>query len=137
MKIALVGIGKIAEAQHVPALAASPDWDLAATASHHGRVEGVEAFTDIADLLAQRPDIDTISLALPPVPRFDVARQVLAAGRNLMLEKPPGATLAEVQILRDMAAAQGVTIFASWHSRYAPAVEAARRPPRRRGCGGG
>lgn len=40
MKIALVGIGKIALDQHVPALAASPDWDLAATVSRHGKVEG-------------------------------------------------------------------------------------------------
>ncbi len=29
MKIALVGIGKIAVDQHVPAIAGSPDWDLA------------------------------------------------------------------------------------------------------------
>ena len=46
MKIALVGIGKIALDQHVPAIAASPDWELAATVSRNGRVEGVQAFTD-------------------------------------------------------------------------------------------
>ena len=44
--IALVGIGKIALDQHVPAIAASPDWELAATVSRNGRVEGVQAFTD-------------------------------------------------------------------------------------------
>ena len=33
MKIALVGIGKIALDQHVPAIAASPEWELAATVS--------------------------------------------------------------------------------------------------------
>ena len=108
MKIALVGIGQIARGQHVPAIAASPDWDLAATASHQGEVPGVESFPDVQALLAARPDIDTISLSIPPVPRFEVAAAVLAAGRNLMLEKPPGATLAEVHILRDMARAQGV-----------------------------
>ena len=41
MEIALVGIGKIALDQHVPAIAASPDWDLAATVSRKGSVEGV------------------------------------------------------------------------------------------------
>ena len=36
-KVALVGIGKIALDQHVPALAASPDFTLAATVSRRGQ----------------------------------------------------------------------------------------------------
>ncbi len=126
MKLALVGIGKIALDQHVPALAASPEWDLAATVSRHGTVDGVDSFTDIQDMLDARPDIGTVSLCLPPVPRFDAAQAVLRAGRHLMLEKPPGATLAEVHVLRDLARDQGVTMFTTWHSRMAHAVAAAR-----------
>lgn len=126
MRIALVGIGKIALDQHVPALAASPDWELAATVSRHGRVEGVEGFARIEDMLDARPDIGAVSLCLPPVPRFQAAQAVLRAGRHLMLEKPPGATLSEVHILRDLAQAQGVTLYASWHSRMAHAVAAAK-----------
>lgn len=126
MKVALVGIGKIALDQHVPALNASPDWELAATVSRQGRVDGIEAFTDIHAMLETRPDIPVVSLCLPPVPRFEAALAVLRAGRHLMLEKPPGATLAEVHILSDLAQAQGVTIFATWHSRMAMAVAAAR-----------
>ena len=126
MKIALVGIGKIALDQHVPALAASPDWDLTATVSRSGRVPGVLAFHDIDTMLAAHPEICAISLCLPPVPRFAAAVAVLRAGRHLMLEKPPGATLSEVHVLRDMAAAQGLTIFATWHSRMAQGVAAAR-----------
>ena len=99
MKIALVGIGKIAVDQHVPALTNSPDWDLAATVSRKGTVDGVEAFTDFDAMLAARPDIRVISLCLPPVPRFDYAMQALRAGRHVMLEKPPGATLAECHAL--------------------------------------
>ena len=38
MDVALIGIGKIAIDQHVPAIAASPDFSLAATASRHGSV---------------------------------------------------------------------------------------------------
>ena len=126
MKIALVGIGKIALDQHVPALNASPDWELAATVSRKGTVAGVEAFTDIDAMLEARPDIPVVSLCLPPVPRFEAAQAVLRAGRHLMLEKPPGATLAEVHALCDLAERQGVTIYATWHSRMAMAVAAAR-----------
>lgn len=127
MKLALVGIGKIAQDQHVPALAASDDWELAATVSRHGSVEGVEAFTQIEAMLDARPDIGTVSLCLPPVPRFEAAQAVLRAGRHLMLEKPPGATLAEVHILYDLARAHGVSLFTTWHSRMAEGVSAARR----------
>ncbi|MCV2445816.1 Gfo/Idh/MocA family protein [Paracoccus sp. DMF] len=126
MKLALVGIGKIALDQHVPALVSSPDWELAATVSRHGRVDGVEAFPRIEDMLDARPDIGAVSLCLPPVPRFEAAQAVLRAGRHLMLEKPPGATLAEVHILRDLAQAQGVTLYATWHSRMAHAVAGAK-----------
>ncbi|MGR3497470.1 MAG: Gfo/Idh/MocA family protein [Limimaricola soesokkakensis] len=125
-KIALVGIGKIARDQHVPALQASSEWDLAATVSRSGTVEGAEAHRDFDTFLAARPDIDVISLCLPPQPRFDYARKALMARRHVMLEKPPGQTLAEVQALQRLAEKQGVTLFASWHSRMAAAVAVAK-----------
>ena len=126
MKIALVGIGKIARDQHVPALAASPDWDLAATVSRSGTVEGVESHTDFDAFLTARPDIKVVSLCMPPVPRFPYAEAALKAGRHVMLEKPPGATLAEVHALTALAAERGLTLFASWHSRMAFGVAPAR-----------
>ena len=126
MKVALVGIGKIARDQHVPALAASGDWELAATVSRSGTVEGVESFTDFAAMLAARPDIPMVSLCLPPMPRYRYAEAALLAGRHVMLEKPPGATLAEVHALERLARAKGVTLFATWHSRMAEAVAPAK-----------
>lgn len=126
MKIALVGIGKIAEDQHVPALRDSADWDLAATVSRHGSVEGVEAFTDFGEMLEARPDIRVVSLCLPPVPRFDYAMQALKAGRHVMLEKPPGATLAECHALERQARADKLSLYATWHSRQADMVASAK-----------
>ncbi|MPQ93211.1 Gfo/Idh/MocA family protein [Thioclava sp. JE_KL1] len=126
MKLALVGIGKIALDQHVPAIAASPDWELAATVSRHGTVEGVPAYTQIEEMLSAHPEIEVVSLCLPPVPRFLAARAALEAGRHVMLEKPPGATLAEVHTLEAMAVGRGLTLFATWHSRMAHAVAAAK-----------
>lgn len=121
-KIALVGIGKIARDQHIPALAASPAWELAATVSRSGTVEGIESYTDFAEMLAARPDIPVVSLCMPPLPRFDYAKAALLAGRHVMLEKPPGATLAEVHALTELAAQMGVSLYATWHSRMAHGV---------------
>jgi D-galactose 1-dehydrogenase len=126
MKLALVGIGKIAVDQHVPAINASTDWDLAATVSRKGSVPGVESFTTIEAMLNARPDIEVVSLALPPVPRFAYAKAALLAGKHVMLEKPPGATLAEIHALQTLAAATGLTLYATWHSRMAHAVAPAK-----------
>lgn len=126
MDVALVGIGKIALDQHVPAINASPDWSLAATVSRKGNVPGVESFTTIEAMLDARPDIAAVSLALPPVPRFAYAEAALNAGRHVMLEKPPGATLAEIHALQDLAARKGLTLFATWHSRMAHSVAPAK-----------
>lgn len=123
--ICLVGIGKIAVDQHVPAINASDDWELAATVSRSGSVDGVPAFTDFDAFLA-KSDIPVISLCLPPVPRFDYAAKAIAAGRHVMLEKPPGATLAEVHELQRMADDAGVVLFATWHSRMAAGVAQAK-----------
>jgi D-galactose 1-dehydrogenase len=124
--ICLVGIGKIAVDQHVPAINGSDDWELAATVSRAGTVEGVQAFTDFDQMLAEQPGIGVISLCLPPVPRYDYAAKAIAAGRHVMLEKPPGATLAEVYALADMAKAAGVTLYTTWHSRMAEGVAPAK-----------
>ncbi len=126
MKVALVGIGKIARDQHVPALAASPDWELAATVSRAGGVDGIESFANFGEMLQARPDIPVVSLCLPPQPRFAYAEAALRVGRHVMLEKPPGQTLAEVHALQALAKANGVTLFATWHSRMAHGVAGAK-----------
>lgn len=126
LRVALVGIGKIAVDQHVPALRGSADCELACTVSRKGTVDGVQAFADMASMLEARPDVQVISLALPPVPRFVAAEAALKAGRHVMLEKPPGATLAEVHALQALAAERGLTLFATWHSRMAHAVAPAK-----------
>lgn len=125
-KTALVGIGKIALDQHVPALNASPDFELAATISRSGTVPGIPAYTDFATFLTERPDVTVVSLCMPPVPRYAYAEAALKAGRHVMLEKPPGATLAEVHALEAMAREKGHTLFATWHSRMAHAVAPAK-----------
>ncbi|MEG3176539.1 Gfo/Idh/MocA family oxidoreductase [Sphingomonas sp. RB3P16] len=125
IRIGIVGVGKIAQDQHIPVLNASPDFDLVTAASRHGRIEGGVTHPTIGEML-DAEQIDAVSLCQPPQVRFDAARMAIAAGKHVFLEKPPGATLSEITILRDMAREKGVTLFASWHSRYAAGVDAAR-----------
>jgi D-galactose 1-dehydrogenase len=126
IRLGIVGVGKIVRDQHLPALAANPAYSLAAAASRNGRVEQIPNFATIEAMLEAVPDLDAVSLCMPPQFRYEAARTALAAKKHVFLEKPPGATVSEVENLKAYAAAQGVSLFASWHSRYAPAVEAAR-----------
>ncbi|WP_189591002.1 Gfo/Idh/MocA family oxidoreductase [Mesorhizobium sp. M8A.F.Ca.ET.207.01.1.1] len=126
IRIGIVGVGKIVRDQHLPALAKDRDYQLIAAASRHGKVDGIANFPDIETMLGAVAELDAVSLCMPPQFRYDAARKALEAGKHVFLEKPPGATVSEVEDLKALAAKQGVSLFASWHSRYAPAVEAAR-----------
>jgi D-galactose 1-dehydrogenase len=125
-KVAIVGVGKIVRDQHVPALADNPAFELAATASRHSSLDGVDPYTSIDDLLIARPDVEAVAVCTPPQVRHDIARTALLAGKHVLLEKPPGATVSEVEALRDIADSQGVCLFTTWHARHAPAVADAK-----------
>ncbi len=127
IRIALIGMGKIARDQHLPAVRANSAFVLAATVSPHDPgVDGVPHFADIAELLAHGPAIDAVTLCTPPQVRYELASAAIAHGLHVFLEKPPGATLSEVAALERLASRKGVTLFAGWHSRFAAGVAPAR-----------
>ncbi|WP_076071634.1 Gfo/Idh/MocA family protein [Sphingomonas montana] len=126
IRIGIVGLGKIARDQHVPVITASPDFTLAAVASRSGGLPDLPYHHDIAAMLADGDAIDAVALCQPPQARYEAARAAILAGKHVFLEKPPGATLSEVKTLADLARDHGVSLFASWHSRYASGVAAAK-----------
>jgi len=137
LKIGLLGIGKIARDQHIPALIASADFELVACASRNARVDGVANFADLETMLAQMPQLDCVSICTPPQAHFAAALTALRAGKHVMLEKPPAATTRQIALLADEAAQQGRSLFQSWHSRFAASVDAAREWVRTRTLTGG
>lgn len=124
--LALVGLGKIARDQHLPSIEAVEGIELKAIASRNAGLDGLPSFHDIDQLLASDIAIDAVSLCTPPQGRFQQAYAALKARKHVMLEKPPGATISEVQALERLAHKQGVSLYTTWHSREAAAVEPAR-----------
>lgn len=125
LRLGLVGLGKIARDQHLPAIAATPGMALVAVASRNASAAGVASYADLEAMLAGEPHLDAVILCQPPQARYAAARMALLAGKHVFMEKPPGATLSEVEALIALARRQGVGLFASWHSREAAAVNAA------------
>lgn len=126
LKVGLVGVGKIARDQHIPALAGSPHFTLAACASRNAAVEGVACFPDLRTMLDAVPELDCISICTPPQVHFEAALLALSAGKHVMLEKPPAATTRQIALLADEAARRSLTLFQTWHSRFAAGVDATR-----------
>lgn len=125
LRIGLLGIGKIARDQHIPALRADKNFELVACASRNASVDGVANFPDLATMLAgAKPDC--VSICTPPLAHFDAALTALRAGCHVMLEKPPTATTRQIALLADEANRLGRTLFQTWHSRFAGGVSVAR-----------
>jgi predicted dehydrogenase len=124
IRIGIIGFGKIAVDQHVPAIAGNDRFELVATSSRSG--QGVaRTFTDWRDLIRNVDGLEAVAITTPPEPRYDIARECLLAGLHCLLEKPPTAGTAEIADLDCLAQARQRTLFTTWHAQHHPAVDAA------------
>lgn len=126
LRIAIVGLGKIARDRHVAAIAETDGVTLAAVASPHDSLPDLPHFTTLEALLRDGLPIDAVAICTPPQARCRIAATALAAGKHVMLEKPPGTSPGELDPLIALAERTGKSLFAAWHSRHAAAVEPAR-----------
>lgn len=124
--LAIVGCGKIARDQHIPAIAANPNFELVAIADPAPAHIAVPCYSGLAEMLAACPEIVAVSLCMPPRFRAAAAREAIAAGRHVLLEKPPCASMAEALELEALAREAGVSLFTAWHSQQGAAVAKAR-----------
>ena len=124
--IAIIGFGKIAADQHAPAIAADSAFELVATVSRGGKGPA-PCYVDHREMLKAVGDLDAVAITTPPEPRYQIARDCIAAGLDVLLEKPPTATLGEINELADFARERGVALFTTWHARHHPAVLAAAK----------
>lgn len=121
----LVGLGKIARDQHLPAIAGNSDFELVATADPIQRAEGLAGYDSLTAMLTAHPEIVAVSLCTPPTTRSALAAEALAAGCHVMLEKPPAATVEAAANLGRQAKQAARSLFTTWHSRETRCVETA------------
>jgi len=124
IRIAIIGYGKIARDQHCPSIAADPRYELVAIATTSGDPGlGLPFFPTPAEMYREMAGkLDAVAICTPPSVRYAIARDALAAGIAALLEKPPAATLGEIEALEAFARAQKRALYAAWHSQHAAAV---------------
>lgn len=127
-RIGVIGLGKIAQDQHLPVIAKSHSFELAAVSSQRGLTAGEAlAFRSHGELLAKTPQLEAVAACTPPQARHAIAREALLAGKHVMLEKPPAATTSELADLERLAAEKGLVLMTTWHSQYNAGVDEAKR----------
>jgi D-galactose 1-dehydrogenase len=122
--IAIIGYGNIAREEHMPAIAADSRFELVAVASRASDPGiGVPWFARHEDLLAAMAGrLDAVAICTPPSARHAIAGDALVAGVGVLLEKPPAATLGEIEALERLARSKSGALYASWHSQHAAGV---------------
>ena len=118
-----------AHRSHLPAIAASPEFELTGVCTT--RMESAEeakkqygaklAFDDYKEMLAH-PDIDAVAVVLRVPAHYQITKDALNAGKHVFTEWPLGATVAEATELADLARAKGVRAVVGLQSRAAPAI---------------
>ena len=126
-RLAIIGLGKIAQDQHLPVVAKNKDFELAAVVSSRGGYKVVPAFKTPAELFASGLELDAVALCMPPEPRHAIARDALDAGLHVLMEKPPFPTVGELDAITEHAAKAKRVLFSTWHSQYNAAVDEAKR----------
>ena len=127
IRIAVIGVGKIARDEHLPSIARDSRFELAALVSGSGaQAPGVPTFRDAAELYAALPDLDAVAICTPPSARPALVREAIDAGVDVLMEKPPTPTVGELRDLAAHAGAAARVLFTTWHSQYNAAVEALR-----------
>ena len=114
---------------HLPALAAHPDFDLAAvcTTRQESATEAMDAFNagsawdDYGRMLADAGiDAATISLRVPR--HYEPTTAALRAGKHTFTEWPLGRTTGEAVAMADLARQQGVKTAVGLQARANPAI---------------
>ncbi|WP_104045675.1 DUF6807 family protein [Arthrobacter sp. ZGTC412] len=131
-RIALVGVHGFGE-RHLANLARLEEagaLELVAVADPNPPAEGrlaesVAVFEDLAQLLAADPGVDVVILATPIQTHAPLALAALAAGKDVYVEKPPVASLAQFQEVLAAAEGSGRLVqvgFQSLGSQALPAI---------------
>jgi len=119
---------------HVPALEATPLFELTAVATTRAetaeaarlRFGARHAFTDPA-CLAAHPDVDLVVVTVKVPAHVGLVRAALDAGKHVYCEWPLAPTALEAADLSAAAERAGVHTAVGLQGRFAPAVERARR----------
>jgi len=125
LRIAVIGVGHLGE-YHVQKYRAHPGVELVGVVDvDKDRVNeiaqryGTKAYRDHRDILEK---VDAVSLAVTTEMHFEVAKDILAEGVHMLIEKPITYDLSEADALIHMAREQDLVLQVGLVERFNPAI---------------
>jgi predicted dehydrogenase len=85
---------------------------------------GCKAFGSVEQMLTTHSEVQAASVAVPTILHLEVARALMEAGVDVLIEKPVATTLAEADELAGLAAGRGRVAQVGHLERFNPAVRA-------------
>jgi predicted dehydrogenase len=126
LRVGVVGLGQWGR-HHARVFATMPGVKLAGVADLDPREVdaaaakyGTRGYRSHEDLIGQ---VDAVSIAVPTVHHYRVARDFIGAGVHALVEKPMTATIQEAQRLVSLSARQGTVVVVGHVERFKPAVQ--------------
>jgi scyllo-inositol 2-dehydrogenase (NADP+) len=122
IEVGLIGFGLAGRAFHAPVIRAVPGLHLAAILQRSG-TEAAEKYADVRivrnlDELLAIKEIRLIVIATPNETHYPLARQCLAAGRDVVVDKPFATTLEEARSLTQFAKSASRLLTVYQNRRY-------------------
>ncbi|WP_159592442.1 Gfo/Idh/MocA family protein [Chelativorans xinjiangense] len=88
---------------------------------------GIAEYTQDADLLFARDDIDVIDICTPPYNHFELTRRSIEAGKHVICEKPLFGSLAEVDLMAEILAKSDHKLMPIFQYRYGAGLQKLKR----------
>ncbi|CAI1613258.1 oxidoreductase [Serratia proteamaculans] len=120
IRVGLVGYGYASKTFHAPLIVGTPGVELAAVSSSdagkvHADWPSMMVVSD-PQALFNDPSIDLIVIPTPNDTHFPLAQQAMAAGKNVVVDKPFTVTLSQAQELKHQAEQSG-KLLSVFHNR--------------------
>jgi scyllo-inositol 2-dehydrogenase (NADP+) len=120
IRVGVVGFGMSARVFHAPLISSVEGLHLAAVVERHSdqasaRYPKIVTYRSLDEMLAGS-SLDLIVVATPSGTHLDVARQVIAAGKHVVVDKPMAARSAEIAELIALAAERSIMLI-PFHNR--------------------
>ncbi|MEL7109611.1 MAG: Gfo/Idh/MocA family oxidoreductase [Pseudomonadota bacterium] len=126
IRLGIVGLGKIARDQHLPAIAHNHEYEIAFVADKAVRAPiNAPHFCSLEAAIASGIEFDAVSLCTSPQPRLELCERLFPLNCSLLLEKPSAGTYEQAKSILAKAESNSTLVFAAWHSKFAPQVEVA------------
>ena len=126
-KIALIGLGGIAQLTHLPILSKLQNVDLVAVSDiNKNRLKVISekyniknSYTDYRELLAKE-EIDGVIIATPTDTHAEIAIESLNAKKDVLIEKPISRNLDEAKAIQAAARKNKKQVMVGMNLRYRP-----------------